>query len=71
MDVEHDESARALTECILALAARLKIQVVAEGVETLQQSRYLLGAGCAAQQGFLHARPQRDLAALFIRADTH
>ncbi|MCX7279194.1 MAG: EAL domain-containing protein [Burkholderiales bacterium] len=71
MDVEHDESARALTECILALAARLKIQVVAEGVETLQQSRYLLEAGCAAQQGFLHARPQRDLAALFTRADTH
>jgi diguanylate cyclase (GGDEF)-like protein len=67
LDVEHDESARALTECILALAQRLKIQVVAEGVETPQQSHYLLQAGCAAQQGFLHARPQRDLAALFSR----
>lgn len=68
VDVERDESARALTECILALAARLKIQVVAEGVETLQQSHYLLEAGCAAQQGYLHARPQRDLAALFTPA---
>lgn len=65
LDVESDESARALTECILTLAARLKIQVVAEGVETLQQSHYLREAGCAAQQGYLHARPQRDLAALF------
>jgi len=65
LDIERDESARALTECILSLAVRLKIPVVAEGVETLQQSRFLLEAGCPAQQGFLHARPQRDLAALF------
>ncbi|MEO5797374.1 MAG: EAL domain-containing protein [Rhodoferax sp.] len=71
LDVEHDESARALTECILTLASRLKIQVVAEGVETLQQSRYLLEAGCAAQQGYLHARPQRDLAGLFAHAAAH
>lgn len=71
VDVERDESARALTECILTLAARLKIQVVAEGVETLQQSHYLLEAGCAAQQGFLHARPQRDLAGLFAHAVVH
>jgi diguanylate cyclase (GGDEF)-like protein len=61
-NIENDASARAVAECILALALRLNIGVVAEGVETAQQSQYLLSAGCVTQQGFLHARPQRSLA---------
>ncbi|MDH5538165.1 MAG: EAL domain-containing protein [Rhizobacter sp.] len=69
-DIEADEQSRAVTECILALAARLRIDVVAEGVETQRQSELLLAAGCAAQQGFLHARPQRDLRGL-VSASSH
>lgn len=60
-DIETDVSSRAVTECILALASRLKINVVAEGVETQLQSDFLLNAGCVAQQGFLFARPNRIL----------
>ena len=62
-DIETDEPSRAVTECILALALRLSIDVIAEGVETQRQSNLLLAAGCPYQQGFLHARPQRDLRA--------
>ena len=49
-----------MTQCILDLADHLKITVVAEGVETRSQADFLLAAGCEMQQGFLHARPQRD-----------
>ena len=59
-DIETDEPSRAMTQCILDLADHLKITVVAEGVETRSQADFLLAAGCEMQQGFLHARPQRD-----------
>ena len=62
-DIEDDENSRAVTECILALASRLKIAVVAEGVESQRQSELLVAIGCVAQQGFVHARPQRDIRA--------
>lgn len=67
-DIESDEHARAVTECILALALRLKIDVVAEGVETQGQADLLAAAGSVAQQGYLHARPQRDLVKFFADA---
>jgi len=64
-DIETDEQARALAECILDLATRLRIKVVAEGVETPQQAELLAAAGCATMQGYFFARPQRDLTAWF------
>lgn len=64
-DIEGDEHARALAECILELASRLQIKVVAEGVETQRQAELLAQAGCASMQGYWFARPQRDLATWF------
>ena len=64
-DIETDDHALALAECILDLAARLKIKVVAEGVETRRQAEMLGAAGCATMQGYWFARPQRDLATWF------
>lgn len=61
-NIENDAAAHAVAECILALARRLHIGVVAEGVETAQQAHCLLDAGCVAQQGYWHGRPQRSLA---------
>jgi diguanylate cyclase (GGDEF)-like protein len=61
-DIETDAHAQAVAECILALATRLAIQVVAEGVETPGQAALLTGAGCTTMQGYWFARPQRDLA---------
>ena len=64
-DIEADEHARALTECILDLASRLQIKVVAEGVETPRQAELLAQAGCASMQGYWFARPERELATWF------
>ena len=42
---------------VVALAAELDIEVVAEGIETSQQADALLDAGCRLQQGYLYGRP--------------
>lgn len=47
----------ALAEAMLAMAQALGIEVVAEGVETAAQRRWLLDHGCARQQGHLHGQP--------------
>jgi diguanylate cyclase (GGDEF)-like protein len=47
----------ALAAAIIALGRELGLQVVAEGVETLEQSAYLLRRGCPLQQGYLFSRP--------------
>ena len=52
------DRARAMLEAILVIAGKLKLQVIAEGVENAQQATYLSEAGCHLQQGFYHGRPQ-------------
>lgn len=52
-----DAEDAALAEAMLAMAAALDIGVVAEGVETPAQRRWLLDHGCARQQGHLHGLP--------------
>ncbi len=47
----------AIVESILALARTLKTSVVAEGIETVEQSRELERLGCTHAQGFLFSRP--------------
>ena len=46
-----------LVDATLAMAAGLRLGVVAEGVETAGQLRYLRALGCPEAQGFLLARP--------------
>jgi diguanylate cyclase (GGDEF)-like protein len=47
----------ALVSTIITLAHSLKLKVVAEGVETDEQSRLLRLLGCDEMQGFLFSRP--------------
>ena len=54
-DVDHD---RSITEAILAVANALDLDVVAEGVETLNQANWLLDHGVRLAQGFLYHKPQ-------------
>lgn len=46
-----------ILDAIISLAHRLKLQIVAEGVETEQQLRYLTQHNVGYIQGFLYARP--------------
>jgi len=56
--VHLQEESAAIVRAILALAQALALDVVAEGVETLDQLQYLQAMGCAKLQGYYFARPQ-------------
>jgi diguanylate cyclase (GGDEF)-like protein/PAS domain S-box-containing protein len=47
----------AIANVIIDLGRRFGLEVVAEGVETAEQSALLVELGCPLQQGFLFARP--------------
>jgi diguanylate cyclase len=52
-DVLTDEGCAAITGAVVAMAQRLHLNVVAEGVETKEQLDHLRSLGCAQVQGFL------------------
>jgi diguanylate cyclase (GGDEF)-like protein len=54
---EHDGATRAIIECVLTMAERLRLEVTAEGVETDRQLDLLVSQGCREVQGFLLGRP--------------
>ncbi len=56
-DLPADEDAAALTAGIIALAHRLRMKVVAEGVETLEQLGYLRANCCDEIQGYYLSMP--------------
>lgn len=56
-DMERDPHARIVVETILAMARALKLQTVAEGVETSAQLAFLRDQGATLAQGYLFARP--------------
>ena len=56
-DLDHSDSARALTSTVLRIGESLNIKVVAEGVETDTQRRFLIEHGCPVLQGYLLGRP--------------
>jgi len=47
----------ALCEAIIMMAHKLGLKVIAEGIETAQQSALLSSAGCDYGQGYLFSRP--------------
>ncbi len=56
-DVARGGHDAALAAAIITLGSELGMKVVAEGVETREQSEFLIGRGCALQQGYLFSRP--------------
>lgn len=63
---DHEES-RAITASVIRLAHDLKMNVIAEGVETIEQLDYLRGQGCDYVQGyyFYCPLPGADLPPIF------
>jgi diguanylate cyclase (GGDEF)-like protein len=55
--IAPDSDALALSQAIIAMAHKLGIQVIAQGVETQEQADLLRAAGCDFAQGYLFARP--------------
>jgi diguanylate cyclase (GGDEF)-like protein len=53
----ESEEDTAISNAIIALAKSLNLDVVAEGVETVEQKASLLGMGCEKIQGYLYAKP--------------
>jgi diguanylate cyclase (GGDEF)-like protein/PAS domain S-box-containing protein len=57
-DLDFNAQDAAICDSIIGLAKSLEIGTVAEGVETVQQERWLRDHGCNVLQGFLLGRPQ-------------
>jgi EAL domain-containing protein (putative c-di-GMP-specific phosphodiesterase class I) len=56
-DVTTDQNDAAIARTIIALAHNLGLDVIAEGVETLEQMFFLSRQGCNEVQGYLVAQP--------------
>ncbi|NJD33917.1 MAG: EAL domain-containing protein [Betaproteobacteria bacterium] len=56
-DIVTDPSDRAIAEAVIAMAHKLGMKVVAEGVETIEQRNLLADAGCDYGQGYYFAKP--------------
>jgi diguanylate cyclase (GGDEF)-like protein/PAS domain S-box-containing protein len=56
-DIVSDPDDEAIVSAIIALAHNLKLQVVAEGVETSEQLAFLRARRCDAYQGYLTSQP--------------
>lgn len=57
LDIPEDRNNAAITEAIVAMAHKLGLDVIAEGVETIEQEDFLRSLGCEEVQGYLHAKP--------------
>ncbi len=56
-DIERDTDTRAIVEAIVGMSRTLRLDMVAEGVETEAQRRFLHDFGCKTFQGYLFGRP--------------
>jgi diguanylate cyclase (GGDEF)-like protein/PAS domain S-box-containing protein len=67
-EIPHDGEDRAITEAIIAMGKTLSLTVVAEGVETEAQQRFLREHACDEMQGYYFNRPaEAEQFAEFVR----
>ncbi|KTC38429.1 diguanylate cyclase, partial [Pseudomonas putida] len=70
-DVLSDEDDATIVRAIIQLGKSLNMQVIAEGVETLEQEAYIVAQGCHEGQGYLYSKPlaARELTALLKQSE--
>ena len=69
-DLPEDRDDASITRSIIAMAHNMKLEVVAEGVETVPQLDFLHAHGCDEVQGFLFSEPlDIDAFELFLRGN--
>ena len=56
-NITHDKKTRALCNEIIKIAHIYDTEVIAEGIETIEQSKQLAESGCDFGQGYLYAKP--------------
>lgn len=61
-DIEHSTRDRAIVEGVVRLAESLRLDVVAEGIESAGQLELLEKMGCRFGQGYLFSKPAPDAA---------
>ncbi|TVY05501.1 putative bifunctional diguanylate cyclase/phosphodiesterase [Paenibacillus cremeus] len=68
-DIGEDPDDAAIVHAIMAMAHSLKLNVIAEGVETEEQLAFLLDANCREIQGYIYSKPipSEDFTALLKR----
>ncbi|WPO99150.1 EAL domain-containing protein [Pseudomonas sp. HR96] len=70
-DVLQDEDDATIVRAIIQLGKSLNMQVIAEGVETVEQEAYILAEGCHEGQGYLYSKPLpvREVTAFLRQAE--
>ncbi|HEX5804163.1 MAG TPA: EAL domain-containing protein [Azospira sp.] len=56
-DIGSDPDDAAIVRAVTQMARSLRLKILAEGAETVEQTRFLLAEGCREVQGFLYSRP--------------
>jgi len=70
--IPADENDCAIARAIVTMAQQLRQQIVAEGVETREQMRFLRALGCDQLQGYLFSPAvAADALAQLVRSDAH
>jgi len=72
-DVLVDSNDAVIARTIVALGQSLSLDVIAEGVETIEQRDFLKSVGCRSYQGYLFSRPlaPQAFAAFFAEFDIY
>lgn len=57
-DLDDNEVSKQITGAIVDLGKAMKLMILAEGVETQEQCRYLTDIGCDLAQGYFYSKPR-------------